>query len=126
MTRALTLVAGAAIAVTAAGLTCAGERGSAQPSIPETVSAAELIRQDLGTKRTVGYFVTVDGNCRVTLVVADGPRDGESPSSPARITMSLRPGQHADLAGDDGGGLILSCGKDAKTMRVTRAGQARS
>jgi hypothetical protein len=125
MTRALTLVAAAAFAVTAAGLTCAGERGSTQTSLPETVAAAELIRQDVGSKRTVGYFVNVNGNCRVTLVVADGPRDGET-APPARITMSLRPGEQADLAGNEGGGLILSCGKDAKTMRVTRAGQAPS
>jgi hypothetical protein len=39
--------------------------------------------------------------------------------------MSLRPGEQADLAGDNGDGLILSCGKDAKTIRVVRAGQAR-
>lgn len=126
MTRALTLVAGAVLAVTAAGLTCAGERGSTQTSLPETFAAAEVIRQDFGSKRTVGYFVNVNGNCRVTLVVSDGPRDGETAPSPARITMSLRPGEHTDLTGDEGGGLILSCGKDAKTMRVTRAGRAPS
>jgi hypothetical protein len=126
MIRALTLVAGAVVALADAGLTFAGERtGRPQDPMAETFAAAEVIRQELGSKRTVGYFVNVNGNCRVTFVVAEAPRIGEAEPAPARITMSLRPGEQADLAGDNGDGLILSCGKDAKTIRVVRAGQAR-
>jgi hypothetical protein len=111
-------MAGATVAAVVVGLTLAGGAGVPRAvSSPEAVTATEVIRQDLGSKRTVGYFVGQNGNCRVTLVIAE--RDS-STTSPMRVTMSLEPGQRAGLASAEGEQMSLACGPAAKSLQVER------
>ena len=125
MMRALPCLAGAALAAVVVGLTFAG--GASTPGAgtsPEAVTATEVIRQDLGSKRTVGYFVSQNGSCRLTLVIAE--RASPSAVSPARITMNLQPGQRADVASAEGEEMGLSCGPQAKSLQVMRGAPPRS
>lgn len=125
MKRVLPFLAGAAVAAVVAGLTLAG--GANAPGAggsPEAVMATEVIRQDLGSKRTVGYFVSQNGSCRLTLVIAE--RASAGAASPARITMNLQPGQRADVASAEGEEMGLSCGPQAKSLQVMRGASPRS
>ena len=125
MSRVLSFVAGAVVAAVVVGLTLVGGASAPRSSAsPEAVTATEVIRQDLGSKRTVGYFVSQNGSCRLTLVIAE--RAGIGAASPARITMNHTPRQRTALASAEGEEMSLSCGAQAKSLHVTRGAPPRS
>jgi len=94
----------------------------AASAIPtETYQATEVISHMLGSKQTVGYFRTVNGQCELTLMVAEAvDPDRDALGSAARLRFALRPGQRAAL-GSEEGQMMLVCGAGAATVEVTRA-----
>jgi hypothetical protein len=62
----------------------------------ETYRATEVISHVLGSKQAVGYSHTVNGQCELTLMVAEAidPDRDESGSAP-RLRFALRPGEQA-------------------------------
>lgn len=95
----------------------------AASAIPtETYRATEVISHMLGSKQTVGYFRTVNGQCELTLMVAETvDPDQAMPGSAARLHFALHPGQRAALASEEGPEMMLVCGAGAATVEVTRA-----
>jgi len=95
----------------------------AASAIPtETYQATEVISHMLGSKQTVGYFRTVNGQCELTLMVAETvDPDQDMPGSAARLHFALHPGQRAALASEEGPEMMLVCGAGAATVEVTRA-----
>ena len=88
----------------------------------ETYQATEVISHMLGSKQTVGYFRTVNGQCELTLMVAEAvDPDRAMPGSAARLHFALHPGQRAALASEEGPEMMLVCGAGAATLEVTRA-----
>ena len=81
----------------------------------------------LGSKRAIGYFTRANGECRVTLMIAEAiDPDVATPTSAARLTMSMRPGQSAGVGSAESETITLTCGADAETMQVSYAASARS
>jgi hypothetical protein len=89
------LAIGALVLTACAAMVRAGS--SATPN--ETYRATEVISHVLGSKQAVGYFLTVNGQCALTLMVAEAiDPDGDVPGSAARLRFALRPGEQAALA----------------------------
>ena len=93
----------------------------AASAIPtETYQATEVISHVLGSKQTVGYFGTVNGQCELTLMVAEAvDPDRDALGSAARLRFPLRPGQRAALGSEEGPEMVLVCGAGAATIEVT-------
>jgi hypothetical protein len=92
----------------------------------ETYRATEVISHVLGSKQAVGYFLTVNGQCALTLMVAVAiDPDRDVPGSAARLRFALHPGEQAALATEEGREMVLVCGAGAATIEVTHA-KARS
>src|SRR5260370_14390564 len=74
-------------------------RAGSSANTNETYRATEMISHVLGSKQAVGYFLTVNGQCALTLMVLDPDRD--VPGSAARLRFALRPGEQAALATEE-------------------------
>ena len=93
----------------------------------ETFRSAQAISYQLGSKRAIGYFVRVDGACQVTLMIAEAvDPDVAQPTSAARLSLAMMPGQKAGLASEEGEALELTCGSGAETVLVTLPSAERS
>ena len=81
----------------------------------------QSISYDFGSKSTSGYFVQMDGQCQVVLMVAEksDPDADQAPTSPARVRLALVPGQAASLDSEEGRSLSFTCGTDAGSLTVT-------
>ena len=90
----------------------------------ETYRATEVISHVLGSKQAVGYFLTVNGQCALTLMVAEAiDPDRNVPGSAARLRFALHPGERAALATEEGPEMVLVCGAGAATIEVTHANE---
>jgi hypothetical protein len=102
------------------GSRCISEGGRA--SI-EHYRPIEAIRYVLGSKRMTGYFIDADGECRVTLMIAEeiDPMVSE-PLSAARLILSMRPGQSAVIDSAEAETMLLTCqgAGDAVEVAVRR------
>ena len=88
----------------------------------ETYRATEVISHVLGSKQAVGYFLTANGQCALTLMVAVAiDPDRDVPGSAARLRFALHPGEQAALATEEGREMVLVCGAGAATIEVTHA-----
>jgi hypothetical protein len=80
----------------------------------------QSISYDLGSKSTSGYFVQQDGQCQVVLMVSEKTDpDAATAGSPARLRLSLKPGQAAGLDSAEGQSLSFACGEQAGSLTVT-------
>jgi hypothetical protein len=97
-------------------------RAGSSATSNETYRATEVISHVLGSKQAVGYFLTVNGQCALTLMVAEAiDPDRDVPGSAARLRFALHPGEHAALAIEEGREMVLVCGAGAATIEVTHA-----
>jgi hypothetical protein len=97
-------------------------RAGSSATSNETYRATEVISYVLGSKQAVGYFLTVNRQCALTLMVAEAiDPDRDVPGSAARLRFALHPGEHAALAIEEGREMVLVCGAGAATMEVTHA-----
>ena len=79
----------------------------------------QAIRYVLGSKRLVGYFVAANGECLVTLMIAEDVDPMVSDPLPAaRLVLSLRPGQTADLDSAESETMRLTCHGEGDTVEV--------
>ena len=87
----------------------------------EVSRATEAIRDTLGSTRAIGYFQAVDGQCELTLMIAEAvDPDRAAPRSAARLRFAMHPKQVAALASEEGPEMVLVCGANAATVEVTR------
>jgi hypothetical protein len=90
----------------------------------EIYRSAQAISYELGSKRAVGYFVSHNGACQLTLMIAEAVDVDIAPStSAARLSLSMLPGQSTALASVEGHSLALTCGAGGETMTVRYAPQ---
>lgn len=115
-------------AVIAMGVVLVLGAGVAQSLNAAAMSGAEIVYQpvqaisyELGSKRAVGYFSQVASACEVTLMVAEAvDPEVATPTSAARLRLSLEPGQGAALDSEEGQSIDLTCGPRAETLSVRK------
>jgi hypothetical protein len=109
-------------------LLCAGAAsGDRGPVKGETFQPIEAMSYVFGSKRMVGYFDSHDGKCQVRLMIADAvDPDLAPPSSAARVSLSLIPGQGTALDSVEHASIALTCGAGARTVQVTHVSAPRS
>jgi hypothetical protein len=89
---------------------------------PEIYRSAQAISYELGSKRAIGYFLSHNGVCQLTLMVAEAvDMDIARPLSAAKMTLSMLPGQSTALASEEGESIQLACGAGGETMIVRYA-----
>jgi hypothetical protein len=74
----------------------------------------------------VGYFDEKDGRCLVTLMVAEAFNESSdaSPTSAARIRMTLEPMQSTQVESAESQVMMVTCGAMAKSVSVSAAPEA--
>jgi hypothetical protein len=72
---------------------------------------------DVGMKRVISYFLSSDGVCRLTAMIAD--RDDEGAASGAQLQLVVEPGKTARIATADGNSLRFICLGRAEAMTAT-------
>jgi hypothetical protein len=117
------LATGSVAAIAAEG----GPAADQDPSVVATFRPIEGISYELGSKRAVGYFEPRNGKrlvtfkCLVTLMIAEKvDPDQARPSSAARLSLAMLPGQSAALASEEGTSMEITCGAGAETVAVKR------
>ena len=75
---------------------------------------------DVGTQRAVGYFTSENGQCKLAVTLADGPRwDDEVPAFMAtRFEAAVPAGKTTLLRPVDGSLIEFRCQPGAQTMSV--------
>jgi hypothetical protein len=112
-------------AFTTVGLVAAAGFASASPmrvsSGLDKFRPMQAMSYELGSKRAIGYFQTVSGKCQLTLMIAEAvDPDVAQPTSAARVSLAMLPGQSTALASEEGA-MTLTCGTDAEVLEVQRA-----
>jgi hypothetical protein len=94
---------------------------AAESRSPKTMKPMHAISLDVGSKHVVGYFLNAEGRCKLTLMVADVPRDETSePSSQImRLRLTVEPGRPALVDTTEGRLLQFGCAPDAQAMNAT-------
>lgn len=115
MAMCATAVLGLALVASAASANLATPVGKT-----DRYSEIQSISYDLGSKSTSGFFVQQDGECHIVLMVSEkSDADAAAQASPARLRLSLKPGQAAGLDSEEGQSLSFTCGAQAGYVTVT-------
>ena len=86
---------------------------------PHVFKAARGVSLDVGTKKVVGYYLSKDGICNVTLMVGDLPdADGHVSADISRINLPIKAGSSARAYTSEGKALALTCSTGTKLMTV--------
>jgi hypothetical protein len=121
--RILTAAIGAALC-----LATTMSLSAAEPRSPTTMKPLKAISLDVGSKHVVGYFLNAEGQCKLTLMIADAPRDESSePSAQVmRLRLMVEPGRSALVDTTDGRLLQFGCEPNAQAMNATLLDQVAS
>ena len=114
--RILTAAVGAALCLaTTVSLSAAESRS------PMTMKPMKAISLDVGSKHVVGYFLSGEGQCKLTLMIADAYREEAiTPASqPVRLRLMVEPGRSALVDTTDGRLLQFGCESEAQAMNAT-------
>ena len=104
----------AAVALTSAAAAYAADTG------PMTMKPKHGISFDVGTKRGVSYFLSENGRCKLTFVLAEAISGDDVPSDvPRRFEVAIDAGKSARLDADGSRSLEFACGASAQAMTVT-------
>jgi hypothetical protein len=114
--RIVTAALGGALCLaTSMGLSAAASRS------PTTMKPLMATSLDVGSKHVVSYFLNADGQCKLTLMIADAARDEDSKPSAQilRLRLMVEPGKAALVDTTDGRLVQFACERDAQAMNAT-------
>ena len=91
---------------------------SRSPAIMKPMMATSL---DVGSRHVVGYFLNAEGQCKLTLMIADAFRDDDHarPEQILRLRLLVEPGKSALVDTTDGRMLQFACEPGAQAMNAT-------
>jgi len=116
-TIAVTVLAG--FAVTAATISKAEERAAAL-----TMKPLHAISFDVGRKHAIGYFLSENGQCKLTLVVADAMQGDAVPTdAPLRFDVAINADRDARFDTAEGKALEFACAHTSDAMTVGEVSQ---
>ena len=115
------LASGCIIAAIGAGV------ASARMSGPEVFRATQAMSYVVGSKKAIGYFQSVSGQCQLTLMITEAtdPDVGHAPSA-ARLSVGMVPGQTVSLGSAEGESIVATCGAGGETLEIKRNKLVRS
>ena len=87
------------------------------------VGPREPILATVGGQRVIAFFVPERGGCAVSAVTWQ-EADANAPNAPARVRVSLKPGQTLSLDGVERQSVSLLCGADASTLALVAPAEA--
>jgi hypothetical protein len=107
-------LSGALVVATSTNLSAAD---SWSPMMMKPLRAVSL---DAGSKHVVGYFLSTDGRCKLTLMIAEASRDEktEPPAEVMRVRLAVDPGRSASVDTTEGKLLQFDCQQNAQAMSV--------
>jgi hypothetical protein len=109
--------AGVAAVLALSALTAAGS--AAAQSTPINFKPQQGVSLHLGQKHAVGYFLTDNGVCQLTLVVGDEIKGDELPATvSARFRAAVESGKTARFDSGSGTELQFTCSPGAVAMTV--------
>ena len=114
--RILSAAIGATLCVaTTMSVSAAGSRS------PTTMKPLKAISLDVGSKHVVGYFLNAEGQCKLTLMIADAARDESSEASAQvmRLRLMVEPGRSALVDTTEGRMLQFGCESQAQAMNAS-------
>jgi len=88
---------------------------------PVTMKPMKAISLDVGSKHVVGYYLSGEGQCKLTLMIADAYREDAitPPSQTVRLRLMVQPGRSATVDTTDGRLLQFGCESDAQAMNAS-------
>jgi hypothetical protein len=114
------------VGVLAAGLVAGAASAHRDPG-SDNYRSAQAMSYELGSKRAIGYFISRNGQCQVTLMIAElVDPEVARPTSAARLNIAMVPGQSASIDSEEGATMVLTCGAGAETVNVLRRSVVRS
>ena len=115
------LASGCILAAVGAGV------ASARMADPQVFRATQAMSYVVGSKKAIGYFQSVAGQCRLTLMITEAtdPDVGHAPSA-ARFSVGMVPGQTVSLGSAEGESIVATCGAGGETIEVKRNKLVRS
>lgn len=99
----------------AAILAASLELGVAETRATQTMKPLAAVSFDTGPKHVVGYFVNVEGACKLTLAINEGGESAAT-STTSRLQVSVDAGKSATFDTADGKALLFTCRPSAQTM----------
>ena len=83
---------------------------------------------DAGAKHVVSHFLTSDGQCKLTLMIAERSRDekDEFAAQDLRLLVMVAAGRTARLDAGEGKALEFACKGDAQAMTATAVDRVRA
>lgn len=116
-----------ALALGALALSHAGAPLRAEPIAHVTLKPRAAASIDAGQKHMVGYFTGSEGDCRLTLMIADTPNLGEATPATAttRLVVPIHSGKTAQIDTAVSKTLHFACAPDAGAMTVTTTDRSR-
>lgn len=93
----------------------------AEPRSPLTIKPLAAASLDAGPKHVVGYFVSSEGACRLTLIVIDSAsaEDATPTTAATRLIVPIDHGKTAYVDTAVSRSLRFACAPDASSMTVT-------
>ncbi|MBI1869001.1 MAG: hypothetical protein HYS06_12040 [Methylocystis sp.] len=106
------------VAATLGGMLCVAASGGLRAAEnPLTMTPLMAVTLDVGTKHIVSYFLSGDGFCMLTLMVADHAGGAERGAA-SRVQASISAGKSARFDTADGKSLRFACKPGAQAMSV--------
>lgn len=106
------------VAATLGGALCVAASGGLRAAEnPLTMTPLMAVSLDAGTKHIVTYFLSGDGVCKLTLMVAEeAASKGAEPVAPIRVEAAVEVGKVVRLDTTDGKTLRFACEPGARAM----------
>lgn len=82
---------------------------------PQMMKPLAAVSLDAGAKHVIGYFVSADGACKLTLAVNEGGDDAALVST-SRLQVSVDAGKSAKFDSAEGRTLVFTCKPSAQAM----------
>jgi hypothetical protein len=117
---AMTASKNIAVALALAGLFALNGNAAKADGASLTMKPQHGISFDVGQKRAVSYFVTDNGLCKLTLIVAQAMTGDEVPTDqPVRFEVAIDGGKNTRLDAAEGHLVDFACAVRAEAMTVT-------
>lgn len=108
-----------------AGVLCMNAVSSAHAEDASwTLKPLNGVSFDIGAKRALSYFLSEEGQCKLSLIVANRMQGDEVPTdTPVRFDVAIEAGKDARLDTAEGKSLRFDCATQTQVLKITKIEQ---